>query len=84
MDKTRPLTLPYALLAVRALAHLHGAWWRFLNDPKAMHGRNEAGFSLADANTVYKEKMPLFMLKGMLNNTFKSLLQLMKNRGESM
>ncbi len=79
VDKHKVMGLAHITMAVRALGHYHGAWWRFLRTNNSDGGE----FNVQDALTVFKSNLPEFMLRGMVTNTFKSTAQLLQNREES-
>ncbi len=78
MDKHAILGAAHAEMAFKALAHYHGAWWGFLR----YGAKKDSSFTPEDARTVYTAKFPMFIFKDMVQKTFKSVAQLLKNRKE--
>ena len=76
------LSPPHAKMALEALAHYHGAWWRFLRHGSA--DGDGSGFTPSEAiASCSLKRCPRIMFMNTLQKTFSSVGQLLRNRGES-
>ncbi len=82
MLETTSNSIEYFRLALVALAHYHGAWWRFLRQSSS-ESKASDDFGPSDALDAFSNVFPSFMFKDMVEKTFKSVAALLKNRGES-
>ncbi len=67
-DKTAVLSAAHMKAALTALAHFHGAWWRFLNGGNPVQGCH---FSIDDVNRTFLEKRPVSAMSGMVRSALK-------------
>ena len=79
LDKNVIPTFDQVKLAFEALAHFSGSWLKYLNNPDKYDNER---ITKNEVDYLYKVNFPLFILKKSFEKSFKSIVQLMKNRNE--